>query len=75
MRDIGQNIGPLDRATRIILGMLLLAIRYFFRIEGLVGDGLVFLGGVWIWEGLLGYCLMYGLMGWSTRRAFRRRVS
>lgn len=63
-----QNVGPLDRATRIILGILLIALRYVARIQGISGDGLVLWGAVWIWEGLLGYCLLYGILNWSTKR-------
>ena len=63
-----QNVGPLDRATRIILGILLIAIRYLARIQGISGDGLVLWGAIWIWEGLLGYCLLYGILNWSTKR-------
>ncbi|HBE77025.1 MAG TPA: DUF2892 domain-containing protein [Firmicutes bacterium] len=62
-----MNIGPLDRITRIILGLLLIGGRYFFKFPGLVGDGVVLLGALWVWEGLLGYCLLYGLLGWSTK--------
>ncbi|MCL6588724.1 MAG: DUF2892 domain-containing protein [Firmicutes bacterium] len=62
-----QNVGPLDRATRIILGTVLIAGRYFFRIPGVTGDILVLIGAVWIWEGLLGYCLLYGLFNWATK--------
>lgn len=63
-----QNVGPLDRVTRIFLGVLLIIIRYFFHIRGIIGDSLVILGAVWIWEGLLGYCLLYGILNWSTKR-------
>lgn len=63
-----QNIGPLDRTTRSFLGVLLIAIRYFFEIPGIIGDLLVLWGAGWIWEGMLGYCLMYGLFNWSTKR-------
>lgn len=63
-----QNTGPLDRTTRIFLGALLIIIRYVFQIRGVVGDLLVLWGAVWIWEGLLGYCLLYGVFNWSTKR-------
>lgn len=63
-----QNVGPLDRATRIFLGVLLIVIRYVLIIPGIVGDIMVLWGAVWIWEGLLGYCLLYGILHWSTKR-------
>ncbi|HYH02397.1 MAG TPA: DUF2892 domain-containing protein [Bacillota bacterium] len=66
-----QNVGPLDRATRIILGTLLVASRYFFQLGGLTGSIIVWFGLITIIEGMLGYCFLYGLFGWSTKR--RRR--
>ncbi len=63
-----QNVGPLDRVTRIFLGSLLVAVRYVLKIPGLMGDLVVIWGAVWIWEGLLGYCLLYGIFRWSTKR-------
>ncbi len=68
-----QNVGPLDRATRIILGTLLIITRYVAKISGFIGDGMVLLGAVWIWEGLLGYCLLYGVFNWSTKRGKGKR--
>lgn len=68
MNKPAQNVGPLDRATRIILGIILIAVRYLANLKGIAGDVLVFIGALWIWEGLLGYCLGYGLLGWSTKR-------
>lgn len=69
-----QNVGPLDRATRIILGALLILIRYVLKIPGVIGDLVVIWGAVWIWEGLLGYCLLYGILNWSTKRKDGRKV-
>ncbi len=67
-----QNIGPLDRATRIVIGLVMIATRYFFQISNVWGDLLVLFGAMGIWEGMLGYCLGYGLLGWSTRRRVDR---
>jgi hypothetical protein len=69
MKASKQNVGPLDRTTRIIIGVVLIAGRYFFRIPGIGGDITVLIGAIWIWEGLLGYCLLYGLFNWSTKHA------
>ena len=65
---VTHNVGPLDRVTRTILGSLLIGGRYFFQIPGWGGDLLVMLGALWIWEGLLGYCFLYGVFNWSTKR-------
>lgn len=68
----GRNVGPLDRATRIILGILLIITRYIAQIGGAIGDGMVLWGALWIWEGLLGYCLLYGIFNWSTKRVKKK---
>lgn len=58
-----RNIGAADRVVRIALGLVLLA--------------LVFIGPVtpWGWlglvpllTGLVGWCPLYSLFGWSTHR-------
>jgi len=69
MKSSKQNVGPLDRATRMILGAVIIAGRYFYRIPGIPGDIVVLLGAIWLWEGLLGYCLLYGLFRWSTKHS------
>jgi hypothetical protein len=63
-----QNVGPLDRVTRLIVGAILVAARYFFQVGGMVGGVLVWLGILTFIEGMLGYCFGYGLLGWSTKR-------
>lgn len=63
-----QNVGPLDRVTRVFIGSLLILLCYVLKIPGLIGDLTVLLGAFWIWEGLLGYCLLYGVFNWSTKR-------
>ena len=69
MKIMAQNVGLLDRITRVILGLILIGARYFFKISGLLGDGMVLLGALWVWEGILGYCLLYGIFRWSTKHA------
>lgn len=63
-----QNVGPLDRMTRISLGALTIGYRYIGQFTGVGWDLAVLAGAVWIWEGLLGFCLLYGLLGWSTKK-------
>jgi Inner membrane protein YgaP-like, transmembrane domain len=63
-----QNVGLLDRITRIVLGLILIGARYFFKVSGLPGDGMVLVGALWVWEGMLGYCLLYGIFRWSTKQ-------
>jgi hypothetical protein len=63
-----QNVGPLDRATRLVLGSILMAAPSFFKVGGVLGAVIFWLGLVTAVEGILGYCFLYGLFGWSTRR-------
>jgi hypothetical protein len=62
-----QNVGPLDRVIRIFLGLLLIGIRYLGQIPGITGDVMVLIGAVEVWQGLVGYCLIYGFFNWSTK--------
>jgi hypothetical protein len=59
------NVGSIDRAVRIILGIVLLAM--LLVLEGPVRwAGL--LGLILIGTALVGYCPAYGLLGLRTRR-------
>ncbi len=66
-----QNVGPLDRITRLILGSLAFFVGYFFQIGGWLGWVLIIGGLVLIVTGVSGYCLTYKLFGWSTRHRVR----
>lgn len=63
-----QNVGPLDRATRVIVGIIIIFYRYLGQFTGAGWDLAVIGGALLIWEGLLGYCLFYGVLGIGTRR-------
>lgn len=69
-----QNVGPLDRITRLILGSILVVMQYFFKIGGLLGGVILWLGVLTVIEGIWGYCFLYGLFGWSTKRRQRNVV-
>jgi hypothetical protein len=69
-----QNVGPLDRVTRLVLGSVLIAARYFFQVGGPIGTVMVGLGILTFVEGMLGYCFGYGLLGWSTLRRRHRKA-
>lgn len=57
------NVGALDRGVRIVVGIVLLAAVVFIdsplRWWGLIGI-------VPLLTGLLGYCPLYGLLGFDT---------
>lgn len=61
------NVGTVDRAVRILLGLALLAM---FAVDSIGAWGLI--GLVPLATGLLGYCPLYQVLGIQTcRRASR----
>jgi len=58
-----QNVGGIERAARIILGLAVLALAF-------VGprSSLAYLGIVPLASGLFGWCPLYSLFGFSTCR-------
>ncbi|HEX2952900.1 MAG TPA: DUF2892 domain-containing protein [Bacillota bacterium] len=64
---VAQNVGPLDRTTRVILGLVVILYRYIGSFSGIGWDLAAIGGALLIWEGLLGYCLLYGILGIKTR--------
>jgi hypothetical protein len=60
-----QNVGTIDRAVRVVIGVALLALLFLSdspaRWWGLVGL-------VPLLTAAIGYCPMYGLLGFSTHR-------
>jgi hypothetical protein len=67
-----QNVGLLDRVARLVVGSVLAAAQYYFKVGGLLGGMIFWLGVVTVIEGILGYCFLYGLFGGSTKRRQRR---
>ncbi len=57
------NIGNFDRVLRVMIGVLLLALFVGFR----AWWGL--LGIIPLATAAVGFCPLYGLFGWSSRRA------
>jgi len=66
-----QNLGALDRITRLILGSLAFLVGYFFQIGGWLGWLLIISGVILIITGVSGYCLTYKVFGWSTKQRMR----
>ena len=58
---IPTNVGPLDRAVRIVLGLALLALT-FVGPESLWG----LVGFVPLFTGIAGYCRLYAMLDFST---------
>jgi hypothetical protein len=64
---MSQNIGVMDRWFRILLGLALILLVF-------VGPRTArgWLGLLPLATGLFGYCALYRLTGWDTRRAALR---
>lgn len=56
---MGMNLGNLDRSIRVIVGLVILAF--------VPRTPWAWLGLVPFLTGLMGFCLLYRLFGWSTR--------
>jgi hypothetical protein len=64
-----KNIGKLDRAIRILLGIILFILAIILPQAGPVLRTIFgLLGVVGIITGIMGHCLIYSLLRWSTLR-------
>lgn len=56
-----MNAGPVDRSARIMLGLIFVALGFYFQTW--LGYGL---GAIALTTGLLGYCPLYTVVGLNT---------
>ena len=63
-----RNLSTLDRAIRIVLGILMLAAAWTGLAEGIWRSACEIFGWVPLATGLVGWCPIYALLGFSTRR-------
>ncbi|KAB2951873.1 DUF2892 domain-containing protein [Heliorestis acidaminivorans] len=64
------NVGHIDRLIRLFLGAQLLLLAFLFPIAAPITQSLLAILGIWqMVQGLLGYCLVYDLLGYSTLKA------
>lgn len=65
-----RNEGTLDRIIRIVLGVILLAVGIGGCVWGCVTGALlwvlIIVGAIALVTGLIGWCGLYALLGWST---------
>ncbi|MDR9391819.1 MAG: DUF2892 domain-containing protein [Trueperaceae bacterium] len=61
-----KNEGPLDRAVRVVIGIVLLALPVFGVAAGGLGWAAGIVGVVLIATGALGYCGLYRVLGVNT---------
>ncbi|MCF7804385.1 MAG: DUF2892 domain-containing protein [Candidatus Marinimicrobia bacterium] len=63
-----MNENTTDRVLRVIIGLVLLAIG-IFGLQGTLAWILGIVGGILAVTGLTGFCLLYKLLGISTKKA------
>ncbi len=59
-----SNVGKIDKIMRVCLGLILIAVAVFANTVPYNWIGWV--GVIPLLTGLLGYCPLYSLFGWST---------
>ncbi len=64
-----MNEAGLDRVIRVIVGIILLALGWAGVVTGGVGVFLKIIGFVPLVTGLVGWCPLYAMFRFSTRRA------
>ena len=65
---MARNEGSIDRATRMIVGIGLLALGLSGTVAGTAGTVVGFVGVVALATGIAGFCPLYTVLGWSTCR-------
>jgi hypothetical protein len=68
MSEIKVNMNTTERFIRIIIGGALLLASNYFRLGGPLLWVAVLLGLVFMLTGLAGFCPVYALCGWSTKK-------
>ena len=63
---IKQNEGNTDRIIRLILGVILVAAGFYFH--GVTAIVLWVIGGIALFTGATGFCLLYMPFGISTKK-------
>ena len=60
------NMGPLDKAIRIILAIVFAMLFITKTVEGTLGMVLLVLGGVFLLTSVISFCPLYTIFGLST---------
>jgi hypothetical protein len=63
-----RNLSTLDRTIRIVLGVLMLTAAWTGLAEGIWQSALEVFGWVPLVTGIVGWCPIYALLGFSTYR-------
>jgi len=60
------NMGPLDKAIRILLAIAFSMLYITKTVEGTIGIVLLILGGVFLLTSIISFCPLYTLFGINT---------
>mgnify|MGYP000600162793 CR=1 FL=1 len=61
-----SNMGPLDKAIRIILAIVFAALYITKMVEGTVANVLLVIGGIFVLTSFMSFCPLYTIFGIST---------
>ncbi|MDI6893030.1 MAG: DUF2892 domain-containing protein [Bacillota bacterium] len=64
--DVQNNLGASDRTVRIVVGVVLLALRFFIPVTGFLGGLFVLVGAYLLVTAAIGFCPVYRLFRYST---------
>ncbi|MBN1625991.1 MAG: DUF2892 domain-containing protein [Deltaproteobacteria bacterium] len=64
-----KRIGNLDRMIRIIIGIILILIPFFFSMGAVLKAILIIIGIILILTGITRICFLYNLLGINTYKA------
>ncbi len=63
-----KNIGPKNRLSRIIIGLVIIAIALHIGLSNVISWPIVVVGIVVLLEGLFSYCVVHGAKGTCDMR-------
>lgn len=67
--NMEKTVGNLDRIIRIIIGIILILIPFFFSIGTVLKVILVIIGIIILLTGITRICLLYNILGINTFKA------
>ncbi len=75
MKIITNNIAGWERVVRVLLGIGLLYLGWAGVVTGGLGEVFKVLGFLPLLTGLIGWCPLYSLIGFSTNRKLSTKTS
>lgn len=64
-----KNMGSTDKLVRVIIAILIAVLYFTGVLKGTLGIVLLVLAGIFIVTSLVGFCPLYTILGWNTRKA------